>query len=84
MQVISHVRSAITDTSTFLQGSEVGVISSMEVPDLLDEIYDIQDEPVSKKVGNLDHILTILFSFSSVQHREGWALQFTFLNTFQD
>ena len=52
--------------------------------DLLLQIHDILDKAVSKRVGNLAHILAHLFNSVSRQHHEVWASQFPFLHSLKE
>ena len=55
-QLISHTRTALVDTTTSLQGSDGGVIATLEKHELLTKIYDTFDNAVSDPFGNTTHI----------------------------
>ena len=83
-QLISCTRLALIDTTSSLQDSEGGVISVLEVYELLTYIHYILHNAVSKWVGNTAHILAHVFSSASRQQHEVWASQLPFLYSLMD
>ena len=83
-QLISHLWVALVDTLSSLPEAEGGVIPVSEVCELLLRIHDILDKAVSKRVGNLAHILAYLFNSVSRLHHEVWVSQFPFLHSLKE
>ena len=83
-QLISHLQVALVDTLSSLPEAEGDVIPVSEVHELLLQIHGILDKAVSKRVGNLAHILAHLFNSVSRQCWEVWASQFPFLHSLKE
>ena len=56
-QLISHTWSTLVNTVTSLRGSYSGVIAASQMHKLLNKIYDILGNAMSKYVGNMACIL---------------------------
>ena len=80
---ISHMRTVLVDTVTFLQHSGGDTVTVSEVHDMHNKINIILDKAVTKCVSNAAHIFAPLFT-SVYRHCEVWALQFPFLNIIED
>ena len=59
--------------TTSLQGSEGGLIATLEVHELLTKIHDILENALCKWVSKTMHILAYLFNSASWQCHEVWA-----------
>ena len=59
-KLIPHTRSALVDTITSLQGSDVGMIATSYMHELHTKIHDIVDNALSKLVGNTACVLASL------------------------
>ena len=66
--IISHIRAALVDPVTSLQGSDVGVIAASEVHELHARIHDILNSATSKQVSNMTYILAYHFNSASRWH----------------
>ena len=83
-QLISHLQVALVDTLSPLPEAEGDVVPVSEVHELLLWIPGILDKAVSKRVGNLAHILAHLFNSISRQCCEVWASQFPFHHSLKE
>ena len=83
-QLISCLWVALVDILSSLPEAEGGVIPVSEVHELLLQIHNILDKAVSKRIGNLAHILAYLFNSVSRQWHEVWASQSPFLHSLRE
>ena len=82
-ELFTHTRTALVETTAFLQGSDGEVITASELYELLTKIHDILDNSVSKLVFNAAHILAYLFTSASGQFDEVCTSVFL-LHNFKD